>query len=339
MVLVTGGTGLVGSHLLYKLLKRGDQVRALCRSNSCKESVKQVFHFYDAASANTLFEKIDWFEGDLLDYFSLLDALQDVKQVYHCAAMVSFKPSDADEMFITNTEGTANLVSASLDQKIDKFCYVSSIATLGAAINGQHIDEATFWQSDDNHSVYSQSKFRAEMEVWRGTKEGLNAIVVNPSVILGPGNPDRSSGQLFKSVANGMKFYTPGSTGFVDVRDVTGVMIALTNSDHTDERFVVSSENLTYQDFLTRVAQAYNTTPPNRKAGRYIIGAGWRLERLRYLLTGKEPRITKETARSSQNRSFYSSQKLKDQLQWQFIPIDQSINETVAFFRQHNTKV
>lgn len=339
MILVTGGTGLVGSHLLYKLLKKGEKVRALCRFNSCKESVKQVFHFYDVEKANTLYKQIEWFEGDLLDYFSLLDALKNVRHVYHCAAMVSFKPNDADEMYTTNTEGTANLVTASIDRHVEKFCYVSSIATLGAAINGHHIDESTFWQNDDNHSVYSQSKFQAEMEVWRGTKEGLNAIVVNPSVIIGPGNPDRSSGQLFKSVANGMKFYTPGSTGFVDVRDVTDAMIALTNSAASNERFVVSSENLNYQQFLTKVATAYQTTPPRQKAGKFIIGVGWRLERLRYFLTRKEPRITKETARSSQNRSFYSSNKLKEHLQWTFIPIDQSVKETVAFFIQNKTVV
>ncbi len=339
MILVTGGTGLVGSHLLYKLLDKGEKVRALCRANSCKESVKQVFQFYSAEKANLLFDQIEWFEGDLLDYFSLLDALENVRQVYHCAAMVSFKPSDADEMFTTNTEGTANLVTTSIERGIEKFCYVSSIATLGAAVNGHHIDESTFWQNDDNHSVYSQSKFQAEMEVWRGTKEGLKAIVVNPSVIIGPGNPDRSSGQLFKSVANGMKFYTPGSTGFVDVRDVTDAMIALTNSEACNERFVVSSENLNYEQFLTKVATAYHTTPPSMRAGRIIIGAGWRLERLRYLITRKEPRITKETARSSQNRSFYSSNKLKELLQWQFIPIDQSVTETVAFFIQNKTVV
>lgn len=330
MIFVTGGTGLVGSHLLYKLASEGHTVRALCRTSSCLDDIRKLFEFY---SGEHLINHIEWFEGDLLDYFSLRDALKGITQVYHCAAMVSFKPSDADEMFTTNVDGTANLVNASIDSGIDKFCFVSSIATLGSTTNGEAIDESTFWQNDDNHSVYSQSKFQSEMEVWRGTKEGLKAVIVNPSVIIGPVSMDRSSGQLFKTVQNGMLFYTMGATGFVDVRDVVDTMIKLTNSDTENERFVINGENLSYKSFLSLVAEALKVKAPKFRANRWLVSLAWRYERLRYYLSRKEPRLTKETARTSQHQSVYSCSKLKNHLPIEYFTIKTSVSNTVKYMQ------
>ena len=321
MILVTGGTGLVGSHLLNRLIKDGEKVRALYRSESSKAIVKQVLDYYNTEGYNN----IEWIEGDLMDYFLLRDALKDVNTVYHCAAMVSFKPSDRKAMFHVNAEGTANLVNAAIECQVPRFCHVSSIATLGKSQNGELIDEGSFWQNDDNHSVYSQSKYRAEMEVWRGTKEGLNAIVVNPSVIIGPCPPEKSSGQLISTLSKNMLFYTDGGTGFVDVRNVVDAMVELAQSDARNERFIVNGENLKYKELMNTAANVFKVKPPHIKANRLLTGIAWRLERLKYMLWGKEPKMTKETARTSQNQSRYSSDKLTSLLEIKYRSIEEAL--------------
>lgn len=323
MILVTGGTGLVGSHLLYELVRSGERVRALYREGSNLDAVHKIFNFY--SSSADLFSKIEWVEGDMLDYFSLVDALKDISVVYHCAAMVSFKPSDADNMFAVNVEGTANLVNASIECKIRRFCYVSSIATLGKSVNGQLIDESAFWQNDDNHSVYSQSKFRAEMEVWRGTKEGLPAVIVNPGVIIGPGDTRRSSGRLITSLSKNMTFYTGGGNGFVDVRDVINAMVKICCSDIENERFIINGENISYKKLMDTAASVFDVKAPGIRAGRLIISIVWRIERLNYLLWRKHPRMTKETAGTSQNISSYSSAKLLNNFSFKFHSVEEAL--------------
>jgi len=327
MILVTGGTGLVGSHLLHQLISKGELVRATYRAKSGLDSVREIFSFYKS----DLFDKIEWVEADLMDYFSLVDAMKGVEVVYHCGAMVSFKPSDRDTMFAINVEGTANLVNAAIDSDIRRFCYVSSIATLGKSLNGDLIDESTFWQNDDNHSVYSQSKFQAEMEVWRGTKEGLNAVVVNPSVIIGPCNADRSTGQLISTLNKNMTFYTSGGTGFVDVRDVVEAMIAVCQSEHINERFILNGDNLSYKELMTLASAVFGVKAPTVKAGRILTGLAWRMERFKYMLYGKAPRMTKETARSSQNKSNYSSDKVKKEFNLTFHSIEAALQNVNAF--------
>ncbi|WP_439182996.1 NAD-dependent epimerase/dehydratase family protein [Carboxylicivirga taeanensis] len=327
MILVTGGTGLVGAHLLHALTKEGKQIRAIYRSKQSQNYVKGLFHFYN----NTNFDSIHWVKADLLDYFSLTDALRGVTTVYHCAAMVSFKPSDRMTMFTANVDGTANLVNAAIESKVDRFCHVSSISTLGKTQNGQAIDETTYWQNDDNHSVYSQSKFRAEMEVWRGTKEGLKAIVVNPSIILGPCANDKSSGQLIHALRKNMLFYTGGGSGFVDVRDVVKAMIGLCESEAINERFIINSENLTYLELMNTAAGVFNVKAPRLRANRILTGLAWRWERLQYMLSRRAPKMTKETARSSQNQSKFSSDKLQQTHPMAFISIEEALENIKAY--------
>ncbi|MBK3518685.1 NAD-dependent epimerase/dehydratase family protein [Carboxylicivirga marina] len=327
MILVTGGTGLVGSHLLCKLIEQGEQVRVLFRTENSKQAVKDIFTYYNING----FEKIEWLQGDLMDYFLLTDALKEVTCIYHCAAMVSFKPSDRSSMFHVNVEGTANLVNAAIECEIDKFCHVSSIATLGKSQNGELIDESSFWQNDDNHSVYSQSKFRAEMEVWRGIKEGLNAFIVNPSVIIGPCHETKSSGQLISTLSKNMTFYTGGGTGFVDVRDVVNAMIAISNSEHVNERFIINGENLKYKQLMQTSASVFGVKAPSIKANRALTGIAWRLERLKYMLWGKEPKMTKETARTSQNQSKYSNEKVKHAFNLSFYSIEESLTNVADY--------
>jgi nucleoside-diphosphate-sugar epimerase len=326
MVLITGATGLVGSHVLVELLKQGQPVKALKRSGSNTQLIDDLLAFY-GVSAN---HNLQWVEGNVLDYYSLEDALQGVKQVYHAAAMVSFDPKDAKHMREVNEEGTANLVNACLELGIEKFCFVSSIATLGKN-NGHLIDETTFWQSDDTHSNYSKSKFRAEMEVVRASKEGLKTIIVNPSVVIGPGESDRSTGRLFSAIQDGLSHYTSGSTGYVSVRDVASAMVQLMASPLSNERYVLNGQNCSYKDFIHTVSEHCKIPAPKHSAGKVLLSIAWRWEYLKSLITGKAPRITKASARIARSHSAYSSEKIINALNFQFSPISKAVTDTVAF--------
>lgn len=331
MVLVTGGTGLVGAHLLYQLISSGVHVRALKRNSSNIEKTRFVFAFYGKDALNS-FEKIEWVDGDLLDYDSLCVATKGIKFVYHTGALVSFNPSLKDEMMEVNEAGTANLVNVCLEKQIEKFCFVSSIATLGNSKNGETIDEFSYWQGGKDHSAYSISKFRAEMEVWRATKEGLNAVIVNPSVIVGPGDWRQGSPKIIKTVHNGLKFYTPGGTGFVDVRDVVNGMVQLMNSELENERFILNGANISYQYFFTKVAEALKTKAPSIKANKRLIGLAWRFEKIRNKLFGTEPLITKDSARTSLKTTKYSGKFIQDKLNFSYTPIEKTISDTASYF-------
>ncbi len=332
MILVTGGTGLVGSHLLYHLTQKGKTVKAIYRQNSNLGEVKKIFNFYNGES-DKLYNLIKWVEADLSDYFALESVLDGVKEVYHVAAMVSFNPGESDKMLETNTEGTANLMNACLACNIEKVCYVSSIASLGKQIDGGIIDEMVEWQPDDYRSAYSYSKFRAEMEVWRASKEGIRTVIVNPSVIIGPVNWKRSSGKLFYSVKKGMPFYTDGATGFVDVRDVATAIVLLMESDASNERFILNSENLNFYEFFTMVASSMNKKPPFIKVSRLITEFGWRLNLFLCFLSGRAPAITRDTARTAHTVSSYSAKKFTDRFNYKFIPIGNSVENAVNWFK------
>ena len=331
MILVTGGTGLVGAHLLYRLVSNGEKVRALKRESSNIDKTRFVFEFYGDKSIR-LFDRIEWFEGDLLDHDSLEAAVDNVDFVYHTGALVSFNPSLKDEMMEINEQGTANLVNICVEKGIKKFCFVSSIATLGNSKNGETIDEFSYWQGGRDHSAYSLSKFRAEMEVWRATKEGLNAVIVNPSVIIGPGDWSLGSPKIIKTIYKGLKFYTPGGTGFVDVRDVTRAMVELVNSGANNERFIVNGANLSYKYFFTQVAMQLKVKPPKIKASKRLIELAWRFEKFRNILFGSEPLITKDSARTSLKTTNYSGKLIQDTIGFRYTPMEETIKDTARYF-------
>ncbi len=334
MILLTGGTGLVGSHVLYTLTSNGENVRATRRKNSNIGEVEKLFRFYADDQADSLLSRIEWVDGDLADYFSMEKALEGISHVIHSAAMVSFNPGESSKMLEVNAEGTANLVNACMEKGVEKFCYVSSISSLGRHPEGKEVDEKIEWQPDDNRSAYSHSKFRAEMEVWRASKEGLPVIIVNPSVIIGPIDWKRSSGRLFYSVRRGMPFYTNGITGFVDVRDVSEALMVLLKSDAVNERFILNGENLSFKDFFTKVAHALNKRPPFMEISEWVTGFGWRINLFLCYISGKAPAITKDTARAAHNKSFYSSRKFSKQFNFSFRSIDEAVKNTALWYKQ-----
>ena len=332
MVFVTGGTGLVGTHLLLELLARGEEIRALKRPNSNLEECKNVFKFYLGDKAKTQFEKIIWHEGDLLDITSLIEGIDGCTKVFHCAAVVSFAQRDYKNMLKINKHGTKNIVNVCLAANTSQLIYVSSTAAIGRNPLSEFYTEENKWLDSKENSNYAVTKYNAEIEVWRGIEEGLNAVIVNPSVILGPGNWNEGSLSIFKVVKKGLKFYTPGMNAFVDARDVATIMCELSDREITNERFLTISENLYFKDLFEKIALAFKTKAPSIKVKPWMAGMAWRIEGLLHFLFRKKQTITKETAQSSMKISRYSNQKISDRLSFEFIPIDDSIQNATRYF-------
>ena len=326
MILVTGSTGLVGSHLLYRLAGTKEKIRAIYRNEAKLDLVKQVFSCY-TENYNAIFETIDWVKADILDIPSLIDAFKDVKYVYHCAAMVSFEPNKYHLLRRTNIEGTANLVNICIANRVKKLCYVSSIATLSSDAKNETITEESIWNPEADNNVYAITKYGAEMEVWRGTQEGLDAVIVNPGVILGAGIWDDGSGSLFKKAHKGLKFYTEGTVGLIAVEDVVEIMVALLKSDIKNERFVLIAENWTYEKFLQALSKATNQKIPEKLAKPWLLDILWRLDWLAHKLFGKQRQLTKQLSNSLSTKKSYSSLKIKTALNLEFRSIEKTIIE------------
>jgi len=331
MILVTGGTGLVGTHLLYQLTQKEEKVRVLRRVTSSISQTEKTFSFYTSQPAK-YYSKIEWVEGDILDIESLLMAMNGVEKVYHTAARVSFDPQYEAEIMETNVTGTANVVNACLGKKIKKLCYVSSVAALGrAGIEGVTTEE-TEWKSGQKASPYAISKYEAEREVWRGIAEGIKAVIVNPTIILGAGNFNTGSSKMFQTVYNGLKFYSGGLNGYVDVNDVAKAMILLMEGKYSAERFILNSENLSYQQALEMIASSLGVEAPKYKAGKFLSELGWRMLRIRSFFTGESPLITKQTARTANSIYRYSNEKFVNATGMHFTPMAESIKKTAEIF-------
>lgn len=332
MILVTGGTGMVGTHLLLALTQQGHQVRVLKRSNSSIAETEKTFRYY-SQRADELLSRISWIEGDVLDIFSLEDALQGVTHVYHAAAMVSFDPKERDAMLKVNIEGTANIINMSMDCGVSKFCHVSSVAALGKTIDLQNINEDTWWKNDPSNSWYAISKYTAEREVWRASEEGMNVVIVNPAVIIGAGNSERSSNAIFAMAKKGFSWFTKGSGGFVDAQDVADVCIRLMESDITNERFVLCAENMSYRNFADNVLAQFGKKPVSNQLNGFMLGLMWRMEKLMCNITGKSPRITKESAAAASEVATYNGKRIIERTGFTYKPVLQSLKEVSAYYR------
>ncbi|HEY0055336.1 MAG TPA: NAD-dependent epimerase/dehydratase family protein [Pedobacter sp.] len=316
MILVTGATGFVGSELVKQLLKSGESFRAIKRASS-----QIPFILIEEKS-------IEWVEADILDYFALEKALQGISKVYHCAALLSFSAEDKKKQLRINKEGTFNLVNLCLENQIEKLIHVSSVAALGESRDGGPVTEKMQWDFDGSQQGYSISKYESEMEVWRAIAEGLNAVIVNPSIIIGKNAGTKGSGQIFETVRKGLKFYTSGSNGFVDVDDVVKAMIFLMKSDISAERFILNAENLSLKTVFTEAATAYQISPPSFEVKPWLMNIGWRGASLLSLFNGKKYGLTKDTANSAFKNISYSGEKFLTYFpDFAFKPIKASIKE------------
>ena len=329
-VLITGATGLLGSHLLIELSNSEDEIIALFRDPLTKDEVFSIFNFYNVSDR---WEKIKWVEGDILDIERLSEVTIGVDQIFHCAALVSFDPAHAEKLQKINVEGTRNLVNVALQNNVSKFLHVSSTAAIEKTGTIEFCTESTEWNNSDHHGYYAESKYSAESELWRGIEEGMDAVIVNPSVIIGPGDPEKSSGTLFSTIANGLKFYTSGANAFVDVRDVAAIMNKLMNSEIKSERFLTIGENLSFKDIFGLIADEMGKDRPDKKASHLMTEIAWRVLKLSSIFTRRSPKVTSESAKASHRVTRFTSQKLKDQIGYEFIPIADSVKNTVNYMR------
>ena len=325
MVLVTGGTGLVGAHLLLHLVENGESVRAIYRKVETIQKTKSLFLLY---KKEVLFEKIDWIQADITDVPSLEIAFENVEYVYHCAALISFDPKNEDLIRKTNIEGTANIVNFCIVKNVKKLCFVSSIAALGdLKENEKIITEETEWNPEKPHCDYAISKYGAEMEIWRGQQEGLNSVIVNPGVILGPRIWEQGSGILFKKIQSGLPFYTKGTMGFIAATDVVKVMIQLMKSEVTSQRFTLITQNILFQDLFNSIADAMKVKRPSIYISPILLSFLWRIDWFISAVFGTKRNLDRATAIASYSKNLYSNEKIISTLETEFLDIYQYIKE------------
>lgn len=329
MILVTGATGLVGSHLLWQLLQDEERVVAIHRKTSNLNALHYVFSFY-TKNPQFYIDKIEWRTADVLDANSISEAMQGIRVVYHCAAVVSLGNGD-NSMLETNVKGTFNIVEAALGEGVYKLCFVSSIAACGNAAQPELIDESTAWNENAHRTTYSQSKYASEQVVWKAMEKGLKAVIVNPGVILGVSANKSGSSQLFAQVQKGLPFFSYGGSGYVDVRDVTRAMIELTKSEITGERFVLVSENCANKEILSLMAIGFGKRPPQFGISKRLLTTIGFLSEIAGSLFRFSPVIDRSTGRSISHRSYYSSGKIQETIGFQFTPVSQCVKEVCDF--------
>lgn len=330
MIFITGGTGLVGMHLLASLRADGKKVRALKRASS---DLKPIQHFFEYSFPNQkdAFEGIEWVEGELLDIPFLEKCMEDCDEVYHAAAMVSFHPKDRKKMLQINVEGTANMVNVALAQGVDRFGYISSVAALGRDEKGP-ITEDTEWKYDANNSTYAGSKYNSELEVWRAIEEGLNAYMVNPGIILGIGDFKRSSAELFLQMHKGFPYFPGGRNGFVAVGDVVRVLRKMMDEGAPSRRYLLVHENWSYELLFQKVAASLKKSPPKKVAPLWLMKGFQILQQVVEFFTGRRAFVTKESVRNSNQKYSYSAAKVEKELGFEFQNLDEVIQETGAYF-------
>ena len=318
-ILVTGAAGLVGYELVKQLLDNGEKVKA-------------VYHSSPLSLSHPNLETV---QCDILDVASLEEALQDITYVYHAAAIVSYDPKDKENLLKINIEGTANVVNACISAGVKKLVHVSSVAALGRMRQGEMVTEQMNWTEETSNSIYGKSKYFGELEVWRGIGEGLQAVIVNPTLILGGDNWETGSSAIFRNAFNEFKWYTDGVSGFVDVRDVARAMILLMNSEISSQRFILNGENISYREIFSSIAACFGKKPPHKKVTTFLAEMIWRMEAIKTKFTGNKHLLTKETVRTAQAKVYFDNSKILKALpQFQFTKIKETIDFTCTTLKE-----
>ena len=326
MILVTGGTGLVGSHLLVRLVQENEPIKATYRTLESIEKTKKVFSYYTNTTKD-LFTNIEWIQADITDVPSMTPAFKDVKKVYHCAAVISFDPADYRTMRKVNIHGTAIIANLAIDAKVEKLCFVSSIATIGDDSKKELANEENDWGGNEKNNGYAITKYGAETEVWRASQEGVDVVIVNPGVILGSGFWTSGSGKMFSEIDKGFSYYSEGVTGFVGVKDVVRCMVQLMQSNCKNQRFILVSENKSFKEVLFSIAEALGKKKPKRCVQPWQASLLWRWEWLVSKITSRKIRMSKYTAKTLFRKTYYSSEKCKIQLEVTFKSVEEVIKQ------------
>ena len=337
-IFVTGGTGLLGSHLIYTLISQGERVRAIHRKTSNREILEKVIGYYKG-DADKLLKLMEWIECDICDYDRLAKTMEGVEIVYHCAAAVSFENRYKNYVLDNNIKGTSNIVKACFENKIKKLCHVSSNAALGAYDGESMVNETHGWDEEGYRSPYGTSKYQSEREVWMGIRDGLNAVIVNPTIILGPGGWNRGSSSFFPKIYSGLLFYTCGTNGYVDVNDVVKAMILLMRSNISGERFIVNGENLTYDQFFTMIARVLKVRRPIIKVPKALSYLALPLVSVLEILSKGKTTLTKEMLKVAWSEITYDNSKLIKSTGFSFTPIEKSVQAIGERFLEDLRKI
>jgi dihydroflavonol-4-reductase len=323
-ILVTGGTGFLGAYIIGELIRKGYDVRAIHRQGAIP--------FFLPADIR---EKVEWLRCDIRDPLGLEDAMTGVDAVIHAAAKISFSGRERRELWSTNIEGTANVVNAALERHIRRFLYVSSVAALGRTAGSEEVSEEKSWEKSPYNTNYAISKFHGEMEVWRGIGEGLPAVIVNPSTILGYGDWNNTSCAIFRSVYNGFPWYTEGINGFVDVLDTARAIVRLLESDINGERYILNGDNWSWRHLFETMAREFGKKPPTREATPFLAGIAWRAEKVKSLFTGRSALLTRESARVAASKTLFSNGKILRLLpDFRFTPLEETIRMACQHYLQ-----
>ena len=324
MVLVTGGTGFIGAYIIKELIDKGYAVRAIRRS-------KKLPFFISPE----IFNKVEWVDGDILDVISLDEAMKDIDAVIHAAAVISFFKSERKKMYSVNVDGTANVVNLALENNIKKLIHISSISALGRTLNSDYVNEEKKWTESKLNSHYGISKKKAEVEVWRAIGEGLEAVILNPSTVLGFGDWNNGSSAIFKNIYNEFPWYTTGINGFVDVEDVARATVLLLKSEITEERFIISSENWEFKTLFNTIADNFNKKHPSREATPFFSAIAWRLEKVKSFFLRSKPLLTKETAGIAMTKTFWQNDKILKALPgFSFTPLGKTIQHVCKKYEE-----
>ena len=317
MILVTGGTGFLGAYIIKELIEKGYAVRAIRRSSKLPSFISPA-----------ILNKAQWVEGDVLDVVSLQDAMEGVTAIIHSAAVVSFLRKERKQMYQVNVEGTANVVNIALENNIKRIVYISSVAALGRTAGGGHVNEEKKWEESKVNTHYAKSKYKAELEVWRGISEGLEGVILNPSTILGYGDWNTGSCAIFKNIYNEFSWYTPGINGFVDVEDVARAAVLMMESGISEERFIVNGDTWSFKKLQETIAEGFQKKKPVKEATPFLLGIAWRMEKLKSLFSGKKPLLTKESARVAVSKTWFENDKLLKALPgFSFTPLEETIKK------------
>ena len=317
MVLVTGGTGFVGSYIIKELVEKKYAVRAIRRS--------KTLPFY---ISKEIWDKVEWLDCDILDIIALEQAMTGIDAVIHAAGVVSFLKKERKMMYQVNVEGTANMVNVALEKNIRRFVHISSVAALGRKENGAHVNEEKKWEEHKSNTHYAKSKYKAELEMWRSMGEGLNGVILNPSTVLGFGDWNNSSCAIFKKVYDEFRWYSSGMNGFVCVEDLARATVLMMESGISEERFIVNGDTWSFKKLQEAIADGFNKRRPSRIATPLLMSIAWRMEKLQYFFTKRKPLLTKESARVAQSKTYFENDKLLNALKgFSFTPLEQTIQK------------